>query len=304
MKVVMVGAGGVGGLFGARLQRAGCDVAFIARGAHLAALKAQGLTIESAAHGDLHLAPVRATDDPARCPPADWVILSVKLPDSEAAARLVRPLVGPHTAVLSLQNGVTKDELLQREFGTAAVVGGVAYVGAYIERPGVIHQLGAMQGIDFGEYDGSASERTQALLAALRKAGIKAAISADIRRTIWEKFVLLVGISGATTAMRAPVGPIRANPRARAFLLQLMQETVAVGRAQGVNLSADFADDRLAFIDTMAPDMDSSMHHDLRTQRPLEVEWLSGTVAELGAQAGVTTAANAAVRALLALHAA
>lgn len=302
MKIVMMGAGGVGGVFGARLLQAGHDVAFIARGAHLTALRSEGLTIESTAHGNLHLASVRATDDPARCPPPDWVILSVKLPDSEAAVRLVRPLVGPHTAVLSLQNGVSKDELLRREFGAAAVVGGVAYVGAYIERPGVIHQIGAMQGIDFGEYDGRASERTQALLAALQAAGITARVSADIRRTIWEKFVLLVGISGATTAVRAPVGPIRANPRARAFLLQLMQETVAVGRAQGVNLPVDFADDRLALVDTMAAEMDSSMHHDLRTGRPLEVEWLSGTVAELGAQGGIATPANAAVRAILALH--
>lgn len=304
MKIVMVGAGGVGGVFGARLLQAGADVAFVARGAHLAALQGDGLRVESQAHGDLHVPHVRASDDPAQLGVADWVIVSVKLADSEAAVRLARPLVGPQTTVLSLQNGVTKDDLLQREFGRAAVVGGVAYVGACIDRPGVIHQIGAMQGIDFGEYDGSDSERARQLLAVLRKAGITAHVSTDIRRTIWEKFVLLVGVSGATCVMRATMGPIRANPHARAFLLQLMQETVAVGRAQGIELPADYAENRLTFIDGMPEAMDSSMHHDLRTGRPLEVEWLSGTVADLGAKAGIATPANSAVRSILALHAA
>lgn len=299
----MMGAGGVGGVFGARLLQAGCDVAFVARGAHLAALQAGGLRVESEAHGVLHLPAVNASDDPAQLGAADYVLISVKLADSEAAVQLVRPLVGPQTTVISLQNGVTKDELLWREYGHAAVVGGVAYVGAYIDRPGVIHQIGSMQGIAIGEYDGSRSERVQALADAFKRAGVKAHVSADIRRTIWEKFVLLVGLSGMTTAMRSSVGPIRTNARSRAFLLQLMQEVVAVGRAQGVALPADFAEDRLAFVDTMPANMDSSMHHDLRVGRPLEVNWLSGTVVELGAQEGVATPANAAVTALLALHA-
>lgn len=299
----MMGAGGVGGVFGARLLQAGCDVAFVARGAHLAALQAGGLRVESEAHGVLHLPAVNASDDPVQLGAADYVLISVKLADSEAAVQLVRPLVGPQTTVISLQNGVTKDELLWREYGHAAVVGGVAYVGAYIDRPGVIHQIGSMQGIAIGEYDGSRSERVQALADAFKRAGVKAHVSADIRRTIWEKFVLLVGLSGMTTAMRSTVGPIRTNARSRAFLLQLMQEVVAVGRAQGVALPADFAEDRLAFVDTMPANMDSSMHHDLRVGRPLEVNWLSGTVVELGAQEGVATPANAAVTALLALHA-
>lgn len=299
----MMGAGGVGGLFGARLLQAGCDVSFVARGAHLAALQAGGLHIDSEAHGALHLAAIRASDDPATLGVADYVLISVKLADSEAAARLVRPLVGPGTTVISLQNGVTKDEVLWREYGHAAVVGGVAYVGAYIAGPGVIHQIGRMQGISVGEYDGSRSERVQALAGVLKKAGVQAHVSDDIRRTIWEKFVLLVGLSGVTTAMRSTIGPIRTHARSRAFLLQLMQEVVAVGRAQGVDLPADFAQDRLAFIDTLPDGMDSSMHHDLRVGRPLEVNWLSGAVVALGAQKGVATPANEAVTALLALHA-
>lgn len=299
----MMGAGGVGGLFGARLLQAGFEVAFVARGAHLAALQADGLRVESETHGPLHLPRVTASDDTAQLGVADYVLISVKLADSAAAARLVRPLVGPQTTVISLQNGVTKDELLWREYGRAAVVGGVAYVGAYMDRPGVIHQIGSMQGIAVGEYDGSRSERVQALADALKRGGVKAHVSTDIRRTIWEKFVLLVGLSGMTTVMRSSVGPIRANARSRAFLLQLMQEVVAVGRAQGVALPADFAEERLAFMDTMPANMDSSMHHDLRVGRPLEVNWLSGAVVDLGARAGVATPANAAVTALLALHA-
>ena len=303
MRIVMMGAGGVGGLLGARLLEAGCDVSFIARGAHLAALQAGGLRIDSKAHGALHLNPVRASDRAEQLGVADYVLISVKLADSEAAAQLVRPLVGPQTTVISLQNGVTKDELLWREYGRDAVVGGVAYVGAYIAEPGVIHQIGSMQGISLGEYDGSRSERVQALAAVLTQAGVKAHVSGDIRRTIWEKFVLLVGLAGVTTAMRSRIGPIRANARSRALLLQLMHEVVAVGRASGVDLPADFARDRLAFIDTMPENMDSSMHHDLRVGRPLEVNWFSGAVVDLGRQNDVATPANEAVAALLALHA-
>jgi len=303
LKIVMMGAGGVGGLFGARLLQAGCDVSFVARGAHLAALQADGLRVDSEAHGPLHLKSIRASDDAATLGVADCVLISVKLADSEAAAQLVRPLVGPRTMIVSLQNGVTKDDVLWRAYGRGPVVGGVAYVGAYIAGPGVIHQIGSMQGVSVGEYDGSRSKRVDALAAVFRQAGVKAHVSDDIRRTIWEKFVLLVGLSGVTTVMRSSIGPIRANARSRAFLLQLMQEVVAVGRAHGVDLPADFARDRLAFIDAMPENMDSSMHHDLRVGRPLEVNWLSGAVVELGMQADVATPANEAVTALLALHA-
>ncbi len=303
MKIVVMGSGGVGGFYGGRLAHAGCDVAFIARGRHLAAMREHGLTIENEGQGSIHLPKVQVTDDPATLTPAELVIIAVKLWDTEAAARAVKPLVGPETAVLSLQNGVIKDDILRREFGDRAVMGGVAYVGTRIARPGVIHQTGSLQRLVFGEYDGRRSARAAALLEALLRAGIAAELSSDIRRTLWEKYVFLVGLSGTTATMRATLGPVRANPQTRAFLLDLMRETVAVGRAHGVALPQDYAEQRLAFADTLAADMTSSLHHDLEQGNPLEVAWLSGGVVELGKAVGVPTPANRAVWDILALHA-
>jgi len=304
MKIAMMGSGGVGGSFGARLAHAGYDVSFVARGAHLAAMREHGLTIENEPQGNIHVPEVRATDDPRTLGCADLVILSVKLWDTESAARQMRPLVGPRTAVLSLQNGVIKDDILKTEFGAAAVMGGVAYVATHISRPGVIHQVGTMQRIVLGEYDGRRSERARFLHEALLRSGVTAELSDDVRKAIWEKYVFLVGLSGTTTTMRQTIGPIRGNPQTRAFLLDLMRETVPVGRANGVALPEDFAEDRLAWGDSLPADMTSSMHHDLERGNPLEVEWLSGVVVRLGKAVGVPTPANRAVCDILALHAA
>ena len=303
MKIAVMGAGGVGGFYGGRLANIGCDVHFVARGAHLAAMRGHGLTLENREQGDIHVARVSVTDDPATIGTADVVIIAVKLKDTEAAALAVKPIVGPHTAVLSLQNGVVKDDILRRHFAATQVMGGVAYVATQLVRPGVIHQVGTMQRLLFGEYDGARSARAEALLDALLRAGIKAELSADIRRTLWEKYTFLVGLSGTTTTMRTTIGPIRGNPRARAFLHELFKEVVAVGRAQGVALPVDYADDRLAFADTVPATMTSSMHHDLERGNALEVEWLSGGVVTLGAAAGVPTPANRAVWDMLALYA-
>lgn len=304
MKIVMMGSGGVGGFFGGKLAQAGHDVSFVARGAHLAALREQGLLIENKEQGDIRVPQVRATDDPASLGQADLIVLSVKLWDTEAAARAIKPLVGPDTAILSLQNGVLKDDILRREFGDAAVMGGVCYVATTITRPGVIGQTGSMQRVVIGEYDGRQSERARFLHQALLDTGVQAELSADVRRAIWEKYVFLVGLSGSTTSMRVPIGMVRANPQSRAFLLQLMSEVVAVGRAHGVALPADFAENRLAFADTLPQDMTSSMHHDLKRGNRLEVDWLSGGVVQLGQAKGIATPANSAVCAILAPHAA
>ena len=303
MKIAIMGSGGVGGYFGARLAQSGCEVHFIARGAHLAAMREQGLKVESGL-GEVHLKPVRATDDPAILPRMDLVLFSVKLWDTEAAARSIKPLFGPDTAIVSFQNGVQKDHVLRGVFGEKAVMGGVGYIATTIGRPGVIKHTGTLQRLVFGEYDGSATPRAQALLEACRKGGIDAELSTDIRRQIWEKFVFLVGLSGTTTTMRVPIGAIRADPRARAFLLDLMREAVAVGRAHDVALEEDYAEKRLAFCDGLPEDMTSSMHHDLERGNPLEVQWLSGGVVQLGEKAGVPTPANRAVWDILALHAA
>jgi 2-dehydropantoate 2-reductase len=303
MKIAMMGSGGVGGFFGGRLAHAGYDVGFIARGAHLAAMRERGLVIESAAHGDIRIPKVRATDDPASLGPVDFVILSVKLWDTEAAIRQMRPMLKAGTAVLSLQNGVIKDDILRRELGQAPVIGGVCYVATTIARPGVILQTGPMQRVVIGEYDGKPSERARLLHEALLKSGANAELSTDVRRAIWEKFAFLVGISATTAAMRSTIGPIRKNPRTRAFLHDVFRETVAVARAQGIALPADYADACLARADGLPEEMAASMAHDLQRGNRLEVEWLSGGVVQLAAAAGVATPANRAVWDILALHA-
>jgi len=301
MRIAIIGAGGVGGYFGARLQQAGAEVGFVARGAHLEALRRDGLKVESPL-GDIHLPRVNATDNAADLGPADIVWLAVKLWDTEAAIRSMKSVVGPGTGIISFQNGVQKDDVLRQTFGDQAVMGGVGYIAANIDRPGVIKHTGTMQRLIFGEYDGSRSARAEALLDACTRGGINAELSDDIRRAIWEKYVFLVGLSGSTTTMRATIGPIRSNPRARAFLFDLMRETVAVGRALGVALPADYADQRLTFVDSLPETMTSSMHHDLNGRKRLEVSWLSGGVVQLGERTGLPTPMNRAVWDVLALQ--
>ena len=298
-----MGSGGVGGLYGGRLAHAGCDVTFVARGAHLQAMRTQGLLIENESLGNTLIHPVKVTDDPLSAGTPDIILFAVKLWDTEAVARQLKPIVGPSTAVLSLQNGVVKDDILRGVFGDKALMGGVAYVGTHIARPGVINQVGTLQRLVFGEYDGQKSARAEALLAALLKAGIQAELSDDIRRTLWEKYTFLVGLSGTTATMRASIGPVRENPQTRAFLLDLMKEAVAVGRALGVKLPENYAEDRLKFADGVPGTMDSSLHHDLKHGNRLEVEWLAGGVVQLGKKAGVPTPCNRAVWDVLALHA-
>jgi 2-dehydropantoate 2-reductase len=302
MRITMMGAGGVGGYFGAKLAKSGCEVNFVARGAHLAAMRQNGLRVESQL-GDVYVPEVRASDDPAAFGAPDYVFVCVKLWDTEAAVRAMAKIMSPQTAVLSLQNGVQRDDVLRRLFGDKAVMGGVAYIGAGIARPGVIRHTGTIQRLVFGEFDGSRSERAAALLEACTRAGIDAEISADVRRAIWEKFVFIVGLSALTSATRKTIGPVRANPRTRALLLEIMKETVAVGRAHGVNLPEDYAEKRLAFVDSLPAEMTSSMHNDLEAGKRLELDWLSGSVVELGQAVNVPVPMNRAVSAILALHA-
>jgi 2-dehydropantoate 2-reductase len=302
MKIAFMGAGGVGGLIGARLAQAGCDVSFVARGAHLKAMREMGLKLESQV-GEVHLRDVHATDDPASIGPVDLVIFAVKLWDTEAAARAMAPLLGPDTGVISLQNGVRKDDILRPIVGEKRLMGGVAYMGTAISRPGVIHHTGTMQRVVFGEYDGRRSKRAETLLAYLRKTGIDAQLSDDVRRSIWEKFVFLVAMAAVTASIRLPIGPIRSHPLTRQLYLDALREAAAVGRAQGVKLPPDFAEERMAFVDTLPETMTASLQLDLERGNPLEVEWLSGSVVELGAAAGVPTPIHRVVRDILILHA-
>jgi 2-dehydropantoate 2-reductase len=303
MRVAVMGTGGVGGYFGTRLALGGCEVTFIARGAHLAAIRQHGLKVESAL-GDVHVAPARATDDPTAVGTVDLVLFGVKLWDTETAAKATVPLVAAQTAVISLQNGVRKDEILRAILGEGAVMGGACYIAAQITEPGVIRHSGTVQKLVFGEYGGDRSRRAEAILDACRRAGIDAELSPDIRRAIWEKFVFLVALSGTTTTMRMPIGPIRSNPQTRAFLHDAMREVVAVARAEGVQLPPHFADNRLAFGDSLPSTMTSSMYNDLERGNRLEVEGLSGDVVARGKAAGVTTPVNRAIYDILVLHAA
>ena len=297
-----MGTGGLGGYFGARLALGGrADVSFIARGAHLQALRADGLRIEGPQV--MHLPQVQATDDPASVGPVDLVMLCVKLWDTESAIERIRPMVGPHTAVVSFQNGVLKDAPLRAAFGDTRVMGGVGYIAATLDRPGTIRQTGPMQRLVFGEFDGSRSSRAEAFLQACIAGGINADLSTSILREIWQKFVFLAGLSGTTTPIGRTIGPIREHPQTRAFLRDVMAEVVAVGRAHGVDLPADYADVRLALADDVSPAMTSSMHHDLQRGNRLEVRWLAGAVVELGRAVGVPTPLNRAIADILVLHA-
>ncbi|MGI9260148.1 MAG: 2-dehydropantoate 2-reductase [Gammaproteobacteria bacterium] len=295
MRIVMMGSGGVGGYFGGRMAAAGQDVTFIARGRHLDAIRADGLRIDSRDVGDVIVHPAKASDDPAEVGIADYVIIGVKLWGTEEIGQSILPMVGPETTVVSLQNGVECDEVLAKIVGEERLIGGVAFIASSVSEPGVIKHIGTMQRVVIGERSGGSSPRVSALYEALCSGGIDAEISDDIERTIWEKFVFLVALSATTASMRQTLGPIRDDPEKRAMLFGAMQETVAVGRARGINLPEDLADKRMKFVETLPDDMTSSMHHDLEAGNPLEVEWLSGAVARFGAELGVPTPINASV---------
>jgi 2-dehydropantoate 2-reductase len=291
VKVVALGAGGVGGYFGGRLAAGGSDVTFVARGAHLAAMRRSGLRITSP-RGNAYIRDVRAVETVAEAGRADLVLVSVKLWDTEAAASSLKPIAHQGAAIISFQNGVQKDDILRRYVPAHSVVGGVCYIAASIAEPGVISHTGAMQRLVFGEYDGAVSTRLEAFLAACRKAGIDAEISDSIERVIWEKFVFLVGLSATTSLFRTTIGPIREDPEKRGTLLDVMREVVAVGRAKRVGLAADYAENRLAFCDTLPAATPSSMSVDLERGHRLELPWLSGAVVDLSATLNVPTPVN------------
>jgi 2-dehydropantoate 2-reductase len=302
LRILIMGSGGVGGVFGARLAKGGADVTFVARGAHLKAMRKDGLRVEGGAD-PIALPKIKATDDPGSVGPVEIVLFAVKLGDTESAARTLLPCIGPDTGLISFQNGVQKDDMLRPIVGDKALLGGVSYVSAAIKEPGVITQTGAMQGLTFGEFDGRPSKRAEDFLAACLAGGIDAKISPDINRVIWEKFVFLAAVAGTTTSMRAPVGAVREHPMTRQFLHDLMQEIVDVGRARGVTFAPDFVEKRMTFADTLPAGMIASMYHDLQSGKPLELPWLNGSVVDLGAAAGVPTPMNRAVRDVLILHA-
>jgi 2-dehydropantoate 2-reductase len=301
MRIAVMGTGGVGGYFGARLAQGGHEVAFVARGRQLEALRTRGLRVESPL-GGIRLPDVQATSDPATIGPVDVVLFSVKLWDTRGAAESIRPLLGADTAVASFQNGVVKDDILRQVLGAEHVIGGATYIASVIAEPGLIRHSGTMQKLVFGEYDGSVSPRVRQFRDACTGSGIDAEVSDQIERAIWEKFVPLVGMSGLTSLTRTTIGPIRSHPRSRAFLRDTMDEVVQVARAQGVPLPPDYADARMAFTDSAPASMTSSMHHDIEQGNRLEVPWLSGDVVERGERLGVATPCNRAIYDILSVH--
>jgi 2-dehydropantoate 2-reductase len=298
MKIAVVGSGGVGGYFGGRLAASGQDVTFVARGAHLEAMKKSGLRIHSAL-GDLHVPSVKATSDAASIGKVDLVMIAVKLWATEEAVQFARALMGPETVAVSFQNGVVAIDTLVPVLGRAHVMGGVSNIAALIEEPGVIRHNGNMANLFFGELDGKVSPRVQAFHDACTRAGISSKIVEDINRAIWEKFVRLVTLSATTSLMRLPVGPIRSDPDTRALMQQVMEEVVAVGRAKGVNFEADIVPSQMRVIDGYPPAMVASMCGDLRRGNRLELPWLSGHVAKIGKELGIATPANQFVYAAL-----
>lgn len=295
-----MGAGGVGGYFGARLQQAGHEVVFFARGRHLAAIRANGLTVESA-HGNAKLK-VQVYEDPREAGVADVVLFAVKLWDTETAAERLKPIVGEHTAVIPFQNGVESIERLRRFFPEKSVLGGSAYIATHIKSPGVIEHSGQMARLQFGPVLPAQREAAQAFLAACRGAGIQAEIPEDIVKANWEKFVFLVGLSSATAAARAALGVVRTDPDLRWLLEQAMRETWRVGRARGVALADDFVEQRLAFADGLHADMKASLLHDLEAGGRLEAPWLCGAVARMAREAGLEAPVNRTVYASLKPH--
>jgi 2-dehydropantoate 2-reductase len=302
MRIAIMGTGGVGGYFGGRLAASGVDVTFIARGAHLAAIQRTGLRVVSP-NGDIHLTPTRATDDPSTVGPVDYVLLAVKLYDVDGAVAQVGPLVGPETAVVTLQNGVTSIDSVLRVVPRANVMGGVARISADIAEPGVVRQTGKFADFVFGELDGTRTARGEALLAAAQKANIAAEFSGAIETDIWRKFVFLASFSAVTSASRLPIGPIRKLAVSRALLQSAVAEATAVAAANGISLGGDFVDQVMGVMDNLPAEMKSSMLVDLERGRRLEVSWLSGEVSRLGAAVGVATPVHDALAAVLAPHA-
>ncbi|MCW5752618.1 MAG: ketopantoate reductase family protein [Alphaproteobacteria bacterium] len=298
MRIAVFGVGGVGGYFGARLAASGADVVFIARGAHLAAMQSRGLRLESG-FGDLTLAPVTASDDPAAIGPVDVVHFTVKLYDVESAAARLRPMLKPDTAVIAFQNGIDAEERIGRAIPAAHVVGGVAYISATIAEPGLIRHLNKVHKLAFGEMDGRTSPRLEALLAACRKAGFDAELTADIRRALWEKFVFLAPMAAATGATRQPIGPILADPDLRRLFSDLIAEAIAVARTQGLELAPDMLERTIRTAASLPGTMKASLAHDLEKGARLEIEGLSGTLVRLGEAAGIAVPTHRALYAAL-----
>jgi 2-dehydropantoate 2-reductase len=291
MRIVVMGAGGVGGYYGALLAQEGHDVLFFARGAHRAAMLAAGQLQVHSVHGDLLVSPVRIVDDPRGLPPADWILVAVKTFDSEDAARTIRPLVGPTTTVTSLQNGIDAAERIGAVIGPDHLLGAATWISSYIDSPGIIRQVSPFRRVVLGEFDGSITSRAQQIAEALSAAGVDVSVTEDIGRVLWTKFLFISAISGLGAVTRLPVGDYRQVPASRRLLRQLMEEVRAVAQAAGVLLAPEVVDETMSLVDSSPADMKASLQRDVESGRPSELESMIGVLVERGSALGVPTPA-------------
>jgi 2-dehydropantoate 2-reductase len=288
VRIAIMGTGGVGGYYGGLLALAGQDVTFIARGAHLQAIRDKGLQIKSV-HGDFTVFPAKATDRPGETGPVDLIILATKTYHTDVAARDVKPLIEADTVVVSLQNGIDAAERIGSTVGMEHMVGGATWLSAAREAPGRIGQYSQFRRIALGELDGQITPRAQAIASVLATTPALIELVPDIKQVLWAKFVFIAAISALGSLTRVAIGEYRQVPEAREVLAEAMAEVVAVAKASGVSLDADIIAKTLAFIDTSAPDIRPSMQRDLEAGRTSEVESLIGVVVRMGKQHGVPT---------------
>ena len=301
MRIATMATGGIGGFLAVRLAQAGHEVATIARGAHLAAIRENGLTLEGPAGTEV-IRPWIATDDPAEVGEVDAVIFGVKGDALDAAARTCRPMLGRDTVVVPFLNGVEASDRLLGILPAENVANGMAQVSTTIAAPGVIRQTGQFNTFVFAERDSRPSARIDALRAAINEAGASAPPTDDIERDLWAKFVMFSAVSGVTAAGRCTVGDIAALPQLGALARQVLAETAAIGRALGVALPDDIEERTWTTISRLPPPMRASTAIDLEEGRPLEVDWITGAAVRLAEQAGVPAPANAVLLALLLPH--
>lgn len=290
MKIGIMGTGGLGGYYGALLARTGQDVTFIARGAHLEAIKEKGLQVRSV-HGDFSLHPAKATDRPAEVGPVDLVLLTTKTYHTEEAAQAILPMVAGDTTVVSLQNGIDAMDRIGGVVGMDHMLGGATWISAAIEAPGVIGQYSEFRRVVLGERDGRSTPRLQALCDVFKATGVSVEASDHILKVLWTKFVFIAAVSAVGALTRVTLGEYRAVPEARAVLKEALAEVASVARAKGVPLEEDIVEKTLAFVDSNAPTIKPSMQRDMEAGRVSELESMVGIVVQLGAESGVPTPA-------------
>tara|TARA_Y100000588_G_C14250908_1_gene923372 strand:+ start:16 stop:930 length:915 start_codon:yes stop_codon:yes gene_type:complete len=297
MRIAVMGAGSTGGYFGGMLARVGNDVALIARGAHLDAILKKGLRVVR--DDEEFTVQCQASDDPPKIGPVDLALLCVKTYQNDVALPMMRPLVGPETTVLCLQNGIDSYRTAAKALGETAVLPGAAFIEASVLGPGAVRQTGSVVRIVMGEEDGTESQRCRAIQETLVQAGIPGEISSDIRASLWGKFLFIATMAGVTTMARATLAELMPQAHWRNVVLACLAEIDAVGRANGVNLPEDMVANTTSYIEEHLPDLQASMHTDLMAGRPLELEALNGAVVRAGRDAGVATPINDVIYAML-----